>query len=901
MTQPGRAAIEIVGDASKLGPQLERDAQRAIDDVDIDTTNISKQIGDGFRKGADDASAAVAELGDDVERTFRNIRSDSENLTRALSLDAETIADRIGVAVETAQRWIDGLQRPIENNRRALIRLGSSIDDVDDSFTRARRGAEDATDGIGEFGRGARKALGGLGDTITSLGSALAGIGLTGTNPLGLATLALTAAAIAAALPVILGLAAALADLAGFVTLLPAAIGGAAASIIVLTVAFNGFGDAISAVLEGDPEKIAEAMERLAPAAQVVAQEFQRVLPIFQEVGKEIQQGFFVQLNGILERFGTATLPRLRDELRLLSNALGSSLAGLGTLLSEAQNIGIMERLLASTARITDGLGQAFRELGQAFFNSIDAGLPSLETLSSRLAEAVSGFAKFINASIADGSFQAFLDGAVATLDELLSLGGAVGELLGVLFSGTDDAGRGFIATLTDVTKRLTEFFKSAEGQESIADFVEVIKAAGAAIGFTINVIRELIAFFSLLVNITQETILAVDALAGGMAEAWNIITGAVSSGVDAVVGFFSGLGSAIADAWNDAIETVSGAIDIILAFISTVPDRVAAFVSSIPDRVAAAFDAMVDLVITILGTAIAVVIVFFTDLPGQITGALAALIAAISDTFTAAETVVTDTFTRVGQFIASIPGLLSAAWDLVVAQVTSVFTTIKQFVVTTWESVVAFFVGLPARVGAIFQQVTDAVVARVTAMIDYVKGLPGRILAAIGNLGTLLYNAGANVIQGLINGISSRIGQLRDKISSAVQTIRDHLPFSPAKTGPLSGSGSPQIAGAVIAEMIAAGLDAGTPLISQAAGRAASATTSPFGAIGQAGVAPLTSPIGAPAGTSVMSPVETSTELQPVFVVRIGNEDIEAFIDKRVDERVQVETRRLLAGSRSI
>jgi hypothetical protein len=81
----------------------------------------------------------------------------------------------------------------------------------------------------------------------------------------------------------------------------------------------------------------------------------------------------------------------------------------------------------------------------------------------------------------------------VATLDELLDLGAAVGELLGVLFSGTDDAGRGFIGTLTDLTQRLTEFFKSA-------GWMRLKTARWSRCGIVrliVNVVREVIDIFT--------------------------------------------------------------------------------------------------------------------------------------------------------------------------------------------------------------------------------------------------------------------------------------------------------------------------------------------------------------------------------------------------------------------
>lgn len=848
MTQPGRAAIEIVGDASKLGPQLERDAQRAIDRVEIDTDNLSKQIGDGFRKGADEAIGAFDDMDAHFARTSRSIRRESDGMF-----------DGIGRAAQGAG------------------------DDVRTNFLRPL---------MSGFSR--------LGETISSAGSALVGFALTGTNPAGLLSLAVTAGAIGAALPVILGVAAALADLVGIVTLLPAAIGGLASVLIVTTVAFQGFGDAISAVLDGDPEKIAEAMERLAPAAQVVVREFQRVLPIFRDVGKEIQQGFFVQLNTILERFGTGTLPRVRDELRHLSGALGNALAGMASLLLETENVGILERLFESTSRSVDTLGNAFYALGQAFLNAIDAGLPSLETLTDRLAGAIESFAGFINASIEDGSFQEFLDDAIATLDELLALGGAVGELLGVLFGGTDDAGRGFLGTLTDITQRMTEFFKSAEGQDTLADFSEIIVAAGIALGAAANAVVFLIDLFADLDDAVNAVNGWLMQLGADIVDAWNAVVEAVSSAVDSIGRFFSDTGDDAASWWDGVTQTVSDAVDTVIAFVSALPGRIVEFVQSIPGRVVAIFDLMVDGIITTLAVATATVIVFFTDLPGQVTGALVALLAVARETFEGIYQSVLDSFNRVIAFVQSVPGLLAVAWAFIVQQVTTTFNNIRDNIVTTWENILAFFSELPGRIGTFFQGVVDAASNRVSALIENVKGIPGRVMSAIGDLGRLLYDSGAKIIQGLIDGIGSRLGQLRDKIAGAVQTIRDHLPFSPAKTGPLSGSGSPQIAGAVIAEMIAAGLDAGTPLISQAAGRAANATTSPFGAIGQAGVTPLTSPLAGQSGT-VLSPTSTRADEQMVIVVNIDGEELTAIIDRRVDTAVSTEVRRLLAGTRGI
>ena len=77
-------------------------------------------------------------------------------------------------------------------------------------------------------------------------------------------------------------------------------------------------------------------------------------------------------------------------------------------------------------------------------------------------------------------------------------------------------------------------------------------------------------------------------------------------------------------------------------------------------------------------------------------------------------------------------------------------------------------------------------------------------------NFGTLLYDAGRNVVKGLANGIKSMAGVAKSAIKDVVSGISGFLPHSPAKEGPLSGSGSPELSGGTITSMIAKGILSG-------------------------------------------------------------------------------------------
>lgn len=114
----------------------------------------------------------------------------------------------------------------------------------------------------------------------------------------------------------------------------------------------------------------------------------------------------------------------------------------------------------------------------------------------------------------------------------------------------------------------------------------------------------------------------------------------------------------------------------------------------------------------------------------------------------------------------------------------------------------------------------------------DWFGSLGSRISDAVGSLWNTLWQAGANLIAGLIAGAKSQFGNLIATIREAAQLIRNFWPFSPAKEGPLSGSGDPMIAGQKIIQRIAAGIDMEAPALQDATTNAASNVTMGAGAV---------------------------------------------------------------------
>ena len=151
------------------------------------------------------------------------------------------------------------------------------------------------------------------------------------------------------------------------------------------------------------------------------------------------------------------------------------------------------------------------------------------------------------------------------------------------------------------------------------------------------------------------------------------------------------------------------------------------------------------------------------------------------------------------------------SAWEWIKEKISSLWTGISSFLSSGIEKVKTFISNgfNAAKTLAInaFLALHTRIVSTIAKLLGAVRGIPGKIKSGLGNLKNLLFNAGKNVIQGLINGIKNMIGSVGSAMSGIASKIRSYLPFSPAKEGPLSGDGAPEVSGARIAETLGEGI----------------------------------------------------------------------------------------------
>lgn len=117
-------------------------------------------------------------------------------------------------------------------------------------------------------------------------------------------------------------------------------------------------------------------------------------------------------------------------------------------------------------------------------------------------------------------------------------------------------------------------------------------------------------------------------------------------------------------------------------------------------------------------------------------------------------------------------------------------------------------------------------VVTNFGAIVDFFRNLPGRIRDALGNVGELLLEAGGRIMDGLARGIRNAVGKVTGAVSNAMQAVRDFLPGSPAKRGPLAGRGWSFYSGESVSTDFARGMASQRSKVAGAAGDVMGAVT---------------------------------------------------------------------------
>jgi phage-related protein len=759
-------------------------------------------------RGEDDAAREVKRAVDDMERDVERASREMEaDLTQAFRDVESSITKSIG---DTSDR----INASTKKVRKSVIEIGDNVIEV---FEEVGDTIDDVAGKIGGGGGGGGGGgRGGLVSQLGDLGAQMRNLSALTPPPL--------LAALAAATPAIIALGGALLDLLPLALALPAGISTLVASVFTLQMAFSGVGDAVGALASGDLEKIEAAMAGLAPAAQAFARELFALQEPLERLQRTVQQSFFAPLQGDLTRLVNALLPTLTRGMSDLGAAFGELGSSVLDLLGSNDIVEDIGDVFESTARIVRNITPELTEFLGVLFGVIEAGLPFIERAFGALGDGLSFVSEFLSGSLQDGSFNAFLEEAVATLKDLGELTAAVFKVIDALFGEAGDEGRTFIQSLTDGANALADFLNSAEGQDALQRLLDSLPILVASLAAGLQILGALIVLQNNWLNLLEDIGGTVVFVARAIGDFFGALGGGASDAAGSVGDFFSSVGeffSNLVDWAVDASAAVRNFVGQVVTFLTELPGRALDALLALPSTLGQLFTDALNQAAYIVGFAIGTIVNFFLQLPDRISAAF-------------------ETFKML------VVSVLTTTRDQAIALVQNLADTVVRFFDELPERSAAAVTSIIERVRSIFTSTRDAGTNRIRELINSVTGffgsLPGRITGALNgfkdrvlgifrSIATSAYDIGRNIVNGIKNGIVDAIQGAVDLARNAAKRIVDGFKDA-LRTGSPSRVTEEEI-GRPIMQGIGVGVREEEPSLRETINRVVGAATAPLGTDG--------------------------------------------------------------------
>lgn len=213
--------------------------------------------------------------------------------------------------------------------------------------------------------------------------------------------------------------------------------------------------------------------------------------------------------------------------------------------------------------------------------------------------------------------------------------------------------------------------------------------------------------------------------------------------------------------------------------------------------------------------------------------------------------------------FISSIISNIMAAVITVISAVWNNISSVISTVVNKIKSVISIvFNALSGIVQGALSKVKSAISNGITGALTIVTDLVSKF-----------FNAGRNIVTSIADGIKSAVGVVTDAIGNVASKVRDFLPFSPAKEGPLRDIHRLNFGGT-----IAQSIKRAVPIVQrQMSSLVAIPDIEPVGIGGQ--MASINKMASAQMHSTVNG--EWNIGKEPAYIhVRIGNSDFNTFVD---------------------
>lgn len=604
----------------------------------------------------------------------------------------------------------------------------------------------------------------------------------------------------------------------------------------------------------GGASALATAMAGLAPNARAVVEEIQRLKPELTGLQQLVQQHMFAGIATDLDQLVHAWLPGARAGMTALADDFNKLFHGIMQGLGSPETVKALSGLFAGFHDVFSQFSSLAPGMVKAFAELVAAATPFLHTLGEGGVGALKNFLGWIDNLSKNGDLQKFFDAAGQGLKILGGMLKDAGSIIMSVFQAMGTVTSAVGGPLGILLHQLAEFFNSAPGAQALSTVFQVLGQVAGILG---DALAGVMPILGELINALGPALKPILDLLDG--QFLPIVLKLAGKLADALVPIIQALGPALDEvlkALMPLLDMLGGSLGDILVALAPV---IAQIVTMFGKELAAALIALTPIFVKLLPVLV--------QLIQQLLPALLPLIQSSAKLFMQLLPVLTPLISLLVDILVPILKVLTPVLVAVVEAVgwlanimVDAIKPIADFIAwlvkgldsaSMWKSVGKWFTDLWHDISGAFMTGVRDVAKWWDDMVADVKALPGRIISGLGDLGSLLWNKGQDLVHGLWNGINSMASWLADKIKGFVT---DWIPGPIAKA---LGISSPSTVAAALARQvpagIAVGLDDASGQVVAAAGRLATAMLPDAGTIGALGLpsypAPAAQPLRAPVG----------------------------------------------------
>ena len=563
--------------------------------------------------------------------------------------------------------------------------------------------------------------------------------------------------------------------------------------------------ETISQLLERAPEAVALLNKRLGTTSdQLEDMATEGTMTI-----EDLKAAFIDNIDEIEAGFGNVQYS-ITDALTVIRSKWGLWLAqtnetlgitdGIGRFMVSAFNnvISVLNRVRNAVTWLADKLGgvdKLFRLIAitaaAAFavfnFSKITSGLSSISKLLTTInVKTLAIIAIIVLRALLVEDFINFMQGNDSLIGSLLEKAGVDVEAVRQTIINAWNAIKSFLLSVWDAIKKacsavwggIKDFFKE-HGDEIKAGLLAAWNVIRSVLTAVWNVIRTVaLAVFGDLQEfwrqhgeeIKNALVTAWNTIQSILVGVWNVIKTVATTIFGGLQSFWQKHGEQITEAlvnvWNIIKNVLTAVWTIISTIARTIFNGLKAFWDTWGNTILTAISGVWEVIKAVFSTAFNVIADLFAVFAALFSGDWGALWENVKQ-------LVSDIF---GGIVNIVSTILSAVWSVI----SSIFTTIWNFISgiaqNIWNAITTAFTNILTGITTTVTNIKDAIVNGFTAAIDWIKSLPAQAL-----------QWGADIINGIVDGIKGAIGAVGDAVKGVADKIKSFLGFSEPDEGPLS------------------------------------------------------------------------------------------------------------------